>query len=60
VKKLNGSFTTQDRVIDGRTESEWILERLAEGCGVDSVGSGCEPVEGSCKHCFEASGSGDT
>jgi hypothetical protein len=28
------------RGVDGRIGSEWILRRLAVGCGADSVGSG--------------------
>jgi hypothetical protein len=30
----------EDRDVDGRMESEWILGRFAGGFGVDSVGSG--------------------
>jgi hypothetical protein len=30
----------EDQGIDGRIGSEWILERLAEECGVDLDGSG--------------------
>jgi hypothetical protein len=40
--------------------SEWILGGLAEGCGVDSVGSGQEPVVGCCEHGDEPSVSGAT
>jgi hypothetical protein len=29
----------KDQGVDERLGSEWILGRLAEGCGVDSVGS---------------------
>jgi hypothetical protein len=36
---------------------EWILGRLAGGCGVDSVGSEQKPVAGSCEHDDEPSGS---
>jgi hypothetical protein len=31
---------SKDQGIDRRMESEWILGRLARGCGVDSTGSG--------------------
>jgi hypothetical protein len=34
---------SEDRGVDGRLESEWILGRLAVGCGVDSwlrIGTG--------------------
>jgi hypothetical protein len=34
---------SEDRGVDGRLESEWLLERLAGGCGVDSAGSGYGP-----------------
>jgi hypothetical protein len=30
----------EDRGVDGRMGSEWLLGRLARGCGVDSIGSG--------------------
>jgi hypothetical protein len=30
---------SEDRGIDGRMGSEWILGKLDEECGVDSVGS---------------------
>jgi hypothetical protein len=30
----------EDPGVDGRIVSEWILSRLAEGCGAGSVGSG--------------------
>jgi hypothetical protein len=36
-RKINNS---EDLGVDGRMESEWILGRLAGGCGVDSVGCG--------------------
>jgi hypothetical protein len=31
---------SEDRGIEGRMGSEWILGRLVGGCRVDSVGSG--------------------
>jgi hypothetical protein len=31
---------SEDRDVDGRMGSEWILGRLAGGCGVYSTGSG--------------------
>jgi hypothetical protein len=37
--------------------SEWILGRLAWGCGFDSTGSGQEPVAGCCECGDEPSGS---
>jgi hypothetical protein len=30
---------SEDKGVDGRMGLEWILGRLAGGCGVDSVGS---------------------
>jgi hypothetical protein len=30
----------EDQGVDGRIRSEWILERLAGGCGLDLTGSG--------------------
>jgi hypothetical protein len=49
---------SEDQGIDGRMGSEWILGRLAGGCGVDSVGSGYGLVVGSCEHSDEPLGSG--
>jgi hypothetical protein len=37
--------------------SEWILGRLAWGCGLDSTGSGQGPVAGCCECGDEPSGS---
>jgi hypothetical protein len=37
--------------------SEWILGRLAWGCGFDSIGSGQGPVAGCCECGNEPSGS---
>jgi len=31
---------SEDQGVDGRMGSEWILGRLAGGCGLDSAGSG--------------------
>jgi hypothetical protein len=36
--------------------SVWILGRLAWGCGLDSTGSGYEPVAGCCECSDEPSG----
>jgi hypothetical protein len=44
--------------VDGRVGSEWILGKLAGGCGVDSIGSGYGPVIGCCVFGDETSGSG--
>jgi hypothetical protein len=56
---------SEDRGLDGRMGSEWILGIMAGevgggGGGMDSVGSGHEPVAGSCEHGDESSGSGAT
>jgi hypothetical protein len=32
---------SEDQSLDGRMGSEWVLRRLAGGCRVDPVGSGC-------------------
>jgi hypothetical protein len=40
-----------------KMESEWILRRLAGGCGLDSTGSGQGPVAGCCECGDEPSGS---
>jgi hypothetical protein len=37
--------------------SEWILRKLAWGCGLDSTGSGQGPVAGCCECGDEPSGS---
>jgi hypothetical protein len=50
----------EDRGVDGRTRSEWILERLTEGYGVDSVGLEFGPVAGCCVCGDDLSGSGAT
>jgi hypothetical protein len=44
----------EDKGVDGRMESEWILGT------VDLVGSGQGPVAGSCEYGDEPSGSGAT
>jgi hypothetical protein len=41
----------------GRMESEWILGRLASGCGLDSTNSGQGPVADCCECGDEPSGS---
>jgi hypothetical protein len=40
VGEPGGKDHSEDRGIDRRMRSKWILGRLAVGCGVDSVGSG--------------------
>jgi hypothetical protein len=35
---------------------KWILDEYVVGCGTDSAGSGCGPVEGSCEHGNESWG----
>jgi hypothetical protein len=47
---------SEDQGVDGM-RSEWILERLAGGCGSDSTGSGYGPVARCCKYGDEPSGS---
>jgi hypothetical protein len=47
----------EDQGIGGKMGSEWILGRMAWGCGLDSTGSGQGPVAG-CGECGdEPSGS---
>jgi hypothetical protein len=47
----------EDQGVGGKMGSEWILRRLAWGCGLDSTGSGQGPVAG-CGECGdEPSGS---
>jgi hypothetical protein len=41
----------------GKMGSEWLLGRLAWGCGLDSTGSGQGPVAGCCECGDEPSGS---
>jgi hypothetical protein len=48
---------SEDQGVDWRMGSEWILGRLAEGCGLDSTGSGQGPVAGCCEYGDEPSGS---
>jgi hypothetical protein len=47
----------EDQGVGGKIGSEWILGRLAWGCGLDSTGSGQRPVAGCCECCHEPSGS---
>jgi hypothetical protein len=47
----------EDQGVDGNMGSEWILGRLAWGCGLDSTGSGQGPVAGRCECGDEPSGS---
>jgi hypothetical protein len=49
---------SEDRGVDGRTGSEWILGSPARGYGVDLTGSGQVQVAGSCKYGDEPSGRG--
>jgi hypothetical protein len=51
---------SEDGGVDGRMGSEWILGRLAGGCGVDPAGSGQAPMADSCKYGDEPSGFGAT
>jgi hypothetical protein len=37
---FGGKNHLEDRGVEGKMASEWILGRLPEGCGVDSAGSG--------------------
>jgi hypothetical protein len=50
---------SEDRGVDGRMGSKWILRRLAGG-RVDPVGSVHGPVTGSCKYVDKSAGSGAT
>jgi hypothetical protein len=50
----------EDQGIHRRMGLEWILGRLAGGCGVDPVGSGQGQVAGSCDYGDELAGSGAT
>jgi hypothetical protein len=47
----------EDQGVGGKMGSEWILGRLAGGCGLDSTGSGQGPVAGCCECGDEPSGS---
>jgi hypothetical protein len=47
----------EDQGVGGKMVSEWILERLAWGCGLDSTGSGQGLVAGCCECGDEPSGS---
>jgi hypothetical protein len=47
----------EDQSVGGRMGSEWILGRLARGCGLDSTGPGQELVAGCCECDDEPSGS---
>jgi hypothetical protein len=47
----------EDQGVRGRMGSEWILGRLAWGCGLDSTGSGQGSVAGCCECGDEPSGS---
>jgi hypothetical protein len=40
VGKPEGNTHSEDQGVGGRMGSEWILGRLAWGCGLDSTGSG--------------------
>jgi hypothetical protein len=48
---------SEDQGVGGKMGSEWILGRLALGCGLDSTGSGQGPVAGCCECGDEPSGS---
>jgi hypothetical protein len=50
----------EDRGVDWRMGSEWIIEWLVGGCRVDPVGSGYGPVVGCCEYGYEPAGSGAT
>jgi hypothetical protein len=50
----------EDRGVDGRMGSEWILEIDSGGCGVDSSGSGYGPVASCCECGDGPSGSSAT
>jgi hypothetical protein len=57
VGKPEGKRPLEDQGVGGKMVSEWILGRLAWGCGLDSTGSGQGPVAG-CGECGdEPSGS---
>jgi hypothetical protein len=47
----------EDQGVGGKMVSEWIVGRLAWGCGLDSTGSGQGPVAGYCECSDEPSGS---
>jgi hypothetical protein len=47
----------EDQGVGGKMGSEWMLGRLAWGCGFDSTGSGQGPVAGCCECGDEPSGS---
>jgi hypothetical protein len=47
VGKLEGKRHSQDLGIDGRIILEGLLVKRMEKCGLDSSGSGWQPVAGS-------------
>jgi hypothetical protein len=47
----------EDQGIGGKMGLEWILGRLAWGCGLDSTSSGQGPAAGCCEYGDEPSGS---
>jgi hypothetical protein len=57
VAKPKQRDISEDQGAGGRLRSEWILGRLAWGCGLDATGSGQGPVAGCCECGDEPSGS---
>jgi hypothetical protein len=57
VGKPEGKRPLGRQGVGGKMGSEWILGRLAWGCGLDSTGSGQGPVAGCCECGDESSGS---
>jgi hypothetical protein len=47
---------SEDQGVGGRMGLEWVLGRLAGGCGLDSTGSGQGPMAGYCERGDEPSG----
>jgi hypothetical protein len=57
LESLKGRDHSKDEDVDERIILRWIFWKYGFGYGLDSCGSGWEPVMGSCEHCNEPSGS---
>jgi hypothetical protein len=51
---------SEDQGVGGKMRSEWVLGKLAWGCGLDSTGSGQGPMADCCECGDEPLGSGAT
>jgi hypothetical protein len=57
IRRVQENDDLEDQGVGGKMGSEWILGRLAWGCGLDSRGSGQGPVADYCECGDEPSGS---